>query len=155
MGEQIGGFDVYSYTVEQGLYANVIFNNGSAQTKDYVWTDGNYYWNNEALNFAGGSKADAETKFSVPVEYDYVYLINTNDWTKAYIYTWESGVASWPGAQMTKEATQIAGKDVYSYKVIKGTTFGGMLFNCGSDECKTSNLTWKAGKYYAPSTNAW
>ena len=155
LGEQIGGFDVYSYTVEQGLYANVIFNNGSAQTKDYVWTDGNYYWHNEAANFAGGTKAQAEEKFSVPVEYEYVYLINTNDWAKALIYTWTPEVASYPGAAMTKEATQIAGKDVYSYKVIKGTTFGGMLFNCGSDECKTSNLTWKAGKYYAPSTNAW
>ena len=155
LGEQIGGFDVYSYTVEQGLYANVIFNNGSAQTKDYVWTDGNYYWNNEAQGFIGGTKADAETKFSVPVEYEYVYLINTNDWAKAHIYTWTPEVAGWPGAAMTKEAEQIAGKDVYSYKVVKGTTFGGMLFNCGGDECKTGDQTWQAGKYYAPSKNEW
>ena len=155
LGEQIGGFDVYSYTVEQGLYANVIFNNGSAQTKDYVWTDGNYYWNNEAQGFTGGTKADAETKFSVPVEYEYVYLINTNDWAKAYIYTWTPEVAGWPGAAMTKEAEQIAGKDVYSYKAVKGSTFVGMLFNCGGDERKTSDLQWQAGKYYAPSKNVW
>ena len=155
LSEQIGGFDVYSYTVEQGLYTKVIFNNGSAQTKDYVWTDGNYYWNNEAEGFAGGTKADAESKLSVPVEYEYVYLINTNDWEKAYIYTWNSEVAGWPGAAMTKEAEQIAGKDVYSYKVVKGTTFGGMNFNCGGDECKTGDLTWHAGKYYAPSKDKW
>ena len=155
LSEQIGGFDVYSYTVEQGLYTKVIFNNGSAQTKDYVWTDGNYYWNNEVEGFAGGTKADAESKLSVPVEYEYVYLINTNDWEKAYIYTWNSEVAGWPGAAMTKEAEQIAGKDVYSYKVVKGTTFGGMNFNCGGDECKTGDLTWHAGKYYAPSKDKW
>ena len=155
LGEQIGGFDVYSYTVEQGSYGKVIFNNGSAQTKDYVWTDGNYYWNNEAEGFAGGTKADAESKLSVPVEYEYVYLINTNDWAKAHIYTWTPEVAGWPGAAMTKEAEQIAGKDVYSYKVVKGTTFGGMNFNCGGDECKTGDLTWQAGKYYAPNKEKW
>ena len=155
LGEQIGGFDVYSYTVEQGSYGKVIFNNGSAQTKDYVWTDGSYYWNNEAEGFAGGTKADAESKLSVPVEYEYVYLINTNDWAKAHIYTWTPEVAGWPGAAMTKEAEQIAGKDVYSYKVVKGTTFGGMNFNCGGDECKTGDLTWQAGQYYAPSKNEW
>ena len=155
LGEQIGGFDVYSYTVEQGSYGKVIFNNGSAQTKDYVWTDGNYYWNNKAEGFVGGSKADAESELSVPVEYEYVYLINTNDWTKALIYTWTPEVASYPGAAMTKEAEQIAGKDVYSYKVVKGSTFGGLNFNCGGDECKTGDLTWQAGKYYAPSKNTW
>ena len=155
LAEKIGEYDVYSYTVEQGSYGKVIFNNGSAQTADYVWTDGNYYWHNEAANFAGGTKAQAEEKFSVPVEYDYVYLINTNDWAKAHIYTWTPEVAGWPGAEMTKEATQIAGKDVYSYKVVKGTTFGGVLFNCGGDECKTGNLTWQAGKYYAPSKDKW
>ena len=154
LGEQIGGFDVYSYTVEQGSYGKVIFNNGSAQTADYVWTDGNYYWHNEAENFAGGTKAQAEEKLSVPVEYDYVYLINTNDWAKAYIYTWTPEVVGWPGAAMTKEAEQIAGKDVYSYKVVKGTTFGGMLFNNG-DGTQTGDLVWSAGKYYAPSTNEW
>ena len=153
--EKIGGYDVYAYTVIQGSYTSVIFNDGSAQTADYVWTDGNYYWHNEALNFAGGTKAQAEEKFSVPVEYDHVYLINTNDWAKAHIYTWTPEVAGWPGAAMTKEAEQIAGKDVYSYKVVKGTTFGGMLFNCGGDECKTGDLEWQAGHYYAPSKNKW
>ena len=62
LAEKIGEYDVYSYTVIQGSYKNVIFNDGSAQTKDYVWTDGNYYWHNEAVNFAGGTKADAESK---------------------------------------------------------------------------------------------
>ena len=155
LSEKIGEFDVYSYTVEQGLYANVIFNNGSAQTKDYVWIDGNYYWNNEAKNFEGGTKADAETKFSVPVEYDYVYFINTNSWAAVNIYTWDSEIATWPGVAMNKEAEQIAGFDVYSHKEVKGTTFGGMKFNEGKDKAETGNLTWQAGKYYAPSKDKW
>ena len=153
--EKIGEYDVYSYTVEQGSYGKVIFNNGSAQTKDYVWTDGNYYWNNEAVGFTGGTKADAESKFSVPVEYDYVYFINTNSWAAVNIYTWESEIATWPGVAMNKEAEQIAGFDVYSHKEVKGTTFGGMKFNEGKDKKETGNLTWQAGKYYAPSKDKW
>ena len=154
LGEQIGGFDVYSYTVEQGSYGKVIFNNGSAQTADYVWTDGNYYWHNEAATFPGGTKAQAEEKFSVPVEYDYVYFINTNSWAAVKIYTWTPEVATWPGEAMTKETEQIAGFDVYSYKVVKGTTFGGIKFS-DNGGTQTGDLTWKAGKYYAPSKNDW
>jgi hypothetical protein len=56
---------------------------------------------------------------------------------------------------MNKEAEQIAGFDVYSHKEVKGTSFGGMKFNEGKDKKETGNLTWQAGKYYAPSTNAW
>ena len=155
LGEQIGGYDVYSYTVEQGSYGKVIFNNGSAQTKDYVWSDGNYYWNNEAKDFKGGTKADAESKFSVPVEYEYVYFINTNSWAAVNIYTWDSEIATWPGVAMNKEAEQIAGFDVYSHKEVKGTSFGGMKFNEGKDKKETGNLTWQAGKYYAPSKDKW
>ena len=155
LAEKIGEYDVYSYTVEQGSYGKVIFNNGSAQTQDYVWTDGNYYWHNEDVNFAGGTKADAETKFSVPVEYDYVYFINTNSWAAVNIYTWTPEVATWPGEAMTKETEQIAGFDVYSYKVVKGTTFGGVKFNEGKDKAQTGDLKWEAGKYYAPSKGTW
>ena len=155
LADKIGEYDVYSYTVIQGSYKNVIFNNGSAQTADYVWTDGNYYWHNEtAANFAGGTKAQAEEKFSVPVEYDYVYFINTNSWAAVKIYTWTPEVATWPGEAMTKETEQIAGFDVYSYKVVKGTTFGGIKFS-DNGGTQTGDLTWQAGKYYAPSTKEW
>jgi hypothetical protein len=56
---------------------------------------------------------------------------------------------------MNKEAEQIAGFDVYSHKEVKGTTFGGMKFNEGKDKKETGNLTWQAGKYYAPSKDKW
>lgn len=75
LAEKIGEYDVYSYTVIQGSYKNVIFNDGSAQTADYVWTDGNYYWYDSAIKtedkFAGGTKADAESALAAVVNYDY------------------------------------------------------------------------------------
>ena len=78
LAEKIGEYDVYSYTVIQGSYKNVIFNDGSAQTADYVWTDGNYYWYDSKIkkedNFAGGTKAQAEEKFSVPVVNTYTVV---------------------------------------------------------------------------------
>ncbi|MBR5828045.1 MAG: starch-binding protein [Paludibacteraceae bacterium] len=78
LAEKIGEYDVYSYTVIQGSYKNVIFNDGSAQTADYVWTDGNYYWYDSAIKnedkFAGGTKAQAEEKFSVPVVNTYTVV---------------------------------------------------------------------------------
>ena len=45
-GEKIGEYDVYSFTAQQGAFANVIFTNkntGSNQTDDLTWTAGKYY----------------------------------------------------------------------------------------------------------------
>lgn len=154
-GETIEGYAVYSYTAKQGGQANLLFQESADvnKTGDLEWQAGKYYapLKNEWYD----TKEAAAEALAAPVEYEYVYLINTNDWAAAHIYTWTPEVAGWPGAAMTLEAEQIAGKDVYSYKVVKGTTFGGLNFNCGGDECKTGDLTWEAGKYYAPSTSEW
>ena len=154
-GETIEGYAVYSYTAKQGGQANLLFQESADvnKTGDLEWEAGKYYA--PLKNAWYDTKEAAAEALAAPVEYEYVYLINTNDWAAAHIYTWTPEVAGWPGAAMTKEAEQIAGKDVYSYKVVKGTTFGGLNFNCGGDECKTGDLTWEAGKYYAPSTGEW
>ena len=154
-GETIEGYAVYSYTAKQGGQANLLFQESENvnKTADLEWQAGKYYA--PLKNTWYDTKEAAAADLAAPVEYEYVYLINTNDWAAAHIYTWTPEVAGWPGAAMTKEAEQIAGKDVYSYKVVKGTTFGGLNFNCGSDECKTGDLTWQAGKYYAPSKDKW
>ena len=145
--EQIAGYDVYSYTVEAGTYANVIFNNGSGQqTADLVWTAGKYY-----VKDGWYTKEEAEAKLAKPVEYESVYFVDNQGWGKANIYTWTPEVGTWPGVAMTKEAEQLAGFDVYSYTVEKGTTFGGIIFNNGSKQ--TADLKWTAGKYYVQ--NAW
>lgn len=141
--EQIAGCDVYSYTAEADAYAKVIFNNGSQQTADLKWTAGKYYCKDGWY-----TKEEAAAKLGQPVEYESVYFVNVQGWSKVNIYTWSPEIAGWPGVAMTKEAAQLAGNDVYSYTVEKGTAFGGMLFNCGGDECKTGDLKWTAGKYY-------
>ncbi len=142
--EQIAGYDVYSYTAEAGTYANVIFNNGNngQQTGDLVWTAGKYY-----VKDGWYTKEEAEAKLAAPVEYESVYFVDNQGWGKANIYTWTPEVATWPGVAMTKEAEQLAGYDVYSYTVEKGTSFGGMLFN-NANGVQTGDLKWTAGKYY-------
>ena len=146
--EQIAGFDVYSYTAAPSTYANVIFNNGSGQqTADLVWTAGKYY-----VKDAWYTKEEAEAKLAAPVEYESVYFVDNQGWGKANIYTWTPEVATWPGVAMTKEADKLAGYDVYSYTVEKGTSFGGMLFN-NANGVQTGDLKWTAGKYYVK--DAW
>ena len=141
--DQIAGCDVYSYTADAGKYANVIFNNGSgAQTADLKWTAGKYY-----VKDGWYTKEEAAVKLGQPIEYESVYFVDNQDWGKANIYTWTPEVGTWPGVAMTKEANQLAGYNVYSYTVEKGTSFGGMLFNNGSGT-QTSDLVWTAGKYY-------
>ena len=61
--EQIAGYDVYSYTLEAGAAANVIFNNGSgAQTADLKWTAGKYY-----VLDGWYTKEEAEAKLAAPL----------------------------------------------------------------------------------------
>ena len=145
--EKVAGYDVYSYTAEVGKHKNVIFNNGSSQTNDLKWTAGKYYWMGNAKNFAGATKEEAEAALAKPVEYESVYFVNAQGWAKVNIYTWSPEVGTWPGVAMKKEAEQLAGFNVYSYTVEKGTSFGGMLFNNGSGT-QTGDLQWTAGKYY-------
>ncbi len=141
---QIGGHDVYSYTAEKGKYETVIFNNNSSnQTSDMTWAANQYLCKNEWC----ADEAAVLAKLNGPVEYVSVYFINTVDWSAVNIYTWSPEVAKWPGVAMTKEAEQIAGFDVYSYTVEKGTTFGGMKFNENGGN-QTGDLQWTAGKYY-------
>ena len=141
--EKIAGCDVYSYTAEAGTYANVIFNNGSGkQTADLKWTAGKYYCKDGWY-----TKEDAAAKLGQPVEYESVYFVNVDSWANVKIYTWTPEVAGWPGEDMKKEATKLADKEVWSYTVEKGTTFGGMLFNDGNGT-QTGDLKWETGKYF-------
>ena len=140
--EQIGGYDVYSYTAEAGTYKNIIFNGTGGQTADLVWTAGKYY-----VKDGWYTKEEAEAQLAKPVEYESVYFVNAQGWSKVNIYTWTPEVGGWPGVSMTKEAEQLAGYDVYSYTVEKGTSFGGMLFN-NTTGLQTGDLKWTAGKYY-------
>ena len=61
--EQIAGYDVYSFTANAGAHKNVIFNNGSAQTPDLVWTAGKYY----VMDMGWMTKEEAEAKLATPI----------------------------------------------------------------------------------------
>ena len=61
--EQIAGYDVYSFTANAGQYANVIFNDGSSQTPDLVWTAGKYY----VVDMGWLTKEEAEAKLATPL----------------------------------------------------------------------------------------
>ena len=134
---------MYSYTAEAGTYANIIFNNGSAQTPDLKWTAGKYY-----VKDGWYTKEEAAKKLAAPVEYESVYFVNVAGWETVKIYTWNPSIAGWPGVDMKKEANKLGGYDVYSYSAEKGSSFDGMLFTCGGDECKTGDLQWTPGKYF-------
>ena len=81
--EQIGGFDVYSYTVEKGTtFGGMKFNeNGGNQTGDLQWTDGKYYIYNYGEVVGWFTKEAAEAKLAAPVvTYDY-YIAGTEAMT--------------------------------------------------------------------------
>ena len=61
--EQIAGYDVYSFTANAGQYANVIFNDGSSQTSDLVWTAGKYY----VIDMGWLTKEEAEAELAAPL----------------------------------------------------------------------------------------
>ena len=108
--EQLAGCDVYSYSAEAGTYANVIFNNGSKQTADLKWTAGKYY-----VRDGWYTKEEALVKLGQPIEYESVYFVNVDGWSKVKIYTWSPSVGDWPGIDMKKETETFGGKEVWSH----------------------------------------
>ncbi len=67
--EQLGGYDVYSYTVEKGTtFGGFNFNEGDQKRKtdDLTWTAGKYYVIDNWY-----TKAEAEAKLATLVKYDY------------------------------------------------------------------------------------
>ena len=144
--EQIGGYDVYSYTAEAGKYANVIFNGTGGQTADLKWTAGKYY-----VLDGWYTKEEAEAKLVTPIVDEVVYFVNNKNWSKVNAYAWDPANAAWPGAAATKEAEQIAGFDVYSYSAAPGT-YQKVIFNDGGSN-QTSDMVWTAGKYIV--NNQW
>ena len=64
--EKIVGFDVYSYSVVPGSYVNIKFTNGSgAESANFKWTNGKYYYIDAATDYAGGTKEEV-TKVLTP-----------------------------------------------------------------------------------------
>ena len=71
-GEKIGEYDVYSFTAQQGAFANVIFTNkntGSDQTADLTWTAGKYYIYKYGNKTGWYTQAEAEELLVVIPDY--------------------------------------------------------------------------------------
>ena len=152
--DEIAGYDVYTATFT-GEHTSCIFNNNNngKQTGDLIVEDGKYYEVNTNTWYA--DKAAAEAALATPIPDETVYLINTGNWSKAMIYTWNGvGGTAWPGVEMTPTGETIEGYAVYSYTAKQGGQ-ANLLFQESADVNKTGDLTWEAGKYYAPSKNKW
>ena len=152
--DEIAGYDVYTATFT-GAHTSCIFNNNNKgnQTGDLTVEDGKYYEVNTNTWYA--DKAAAEAALATPIPDETVYLINTGNWSKAMIHTWNGvGGTAWPGVEMTLTGETIEGYAVYSYTAKQGGQ-ANLLFQESENVNKTGDLTWEAGKYYAPSKNEW
>ena len=151
-GDQVNGYDIYSYTFATE-YVNVIFNNGDkAQTSDLVWDAATPYYYD--------GKWYAETKdIPAPAKTVTLYYVNTNKWETVKAYVWykegetDHPLNEWSGEAMTKTGDQVNGYDIYSYTF--ATEYVNVIFNNG-DKDQTSDLVWDAatpyyyeGKWYA------
>lgn len=99
-GEKIGEYDVYSFTAQQGAFANVIFTNkntGKDQTDDLTWTAGKYYIYNYGGKSGWYTKEDAEALLVTPVvTHDIVVkAVVPEAWTSTTIgiHYWGEGIS--------------------------------------------------------------
>ena len=149
-GEKIGEYDVYSFTAQQGAFANVIFTNkntGSDQTDDLTWTAGKYYIYNYGGKSGWYTKAEAEELLVVPVvTHDIVVkAVVPEAWTSTTIgiHYWGDGIS----ATSNPVATEKDGNwNKYTIKnVPEGTSVNVIFLNgtsWGSDKSKqTANIT--------------
>ena len=85
-GNQVAGFDVYSFTAPQGTYTNLLFNNkegdAGVQSANFVWKADKYYYMGAAADYAGGTEAEVESALAPdPLATD-VYLVGEmNSWS--------------------------------------------------------------------------
>lgn len=63
---QLQNKDVYYYAAVPGAYASVIFNDGTNQTADLIWTSGKYYYNNKWYTRAELEGGDVDIRPDYP-----------------------------------------------------------------------------------------
>ena len=131
-GEKIGEYDVYSFTAQQGAFANVIFTNkdtGSDQTADLTWTAGKYY----IYNYGGKSdwytKEDAEALLVTPV-------------VKTYTVVGSSAPLfgeAWATAKTENDMTLVEGTKYELVKSDIALTAGDILYKVAVDHAWTES----------------
>ena len=156
--EKINEYDVYAYTFP-AKFANVIFDNGTAQTVDLAWAEAKPYFVPGAANGEGkyegtwyakseipsGETPDPET----PVDSMTVYILNNLSWEaiNAFVWVGEDVYKAWPGEGMKKQAEKINDLDVYAYTF--PAKYTSIIFDNGT--AQTVDLAWAEAKpYFVP-----
>ena len=148
-GEKIGEYDVYSFTAQQGAFANVIFTNkntGTDQTADLTWTAGKYYIYNHGGKSGWYTKAEAEELLVVPVvTHDIVVkAVAPEVWNSGTIsiHYWGDGIS----ATANPVATEKEGNwNKYTIKEVPEGTSVNVIFINGTgwngNANQTANIT--------------
>lgn len=159
--------DVYSYNITDE-YDKIIFNNGQGNGSNQTGNL-NYEGNGKIYDLSAGKWSTyvevptSATTSTTPAPTTAtqaptsggdgvtVYLKNEAGWSTPSCYMWNSGNDSnkaWPGEAMTS-----IGDDVYMYTASK--SYKNCIFNSGSDQNKTGDLTTMDGQIYNNKTNTW
>ena len=129
------GYYVFTFKGETApTGGKIIWNNGGngSQTPNLDWeTDGLYNQN--------GPVTGNEETYTV-------YFNNTAGWDAVYVYTFNPELCgSWPGTELKTNA-----QGLYQWDYVSSIEPSpeGIIFNCGSNEKQTGDLTYKVGETY-------
>ena len=158
-------YDIYSYSAEVGAVKNILFNyNGDAnKTSDFVWTDGKYYYNGAAANYAGGTKEEV-TKVLTPT---YTVagdnrIVFGEEWAPAKadndMVDQGDGTYKWTKSEIAlKKNTQIKFKVVKNHDWEKGSWPGEdwVINTITKDGYYTITITFKESDQSITATATW
>ena len=79
---------------------------------------------------------------------DAYYFVNNKGWSKVCAYAWDGSSKNkeWPGAEMTKVGKDAENNDIYMIDFSQ-TKYSNIIFNCGSNEKQTVDLSLRSFKY--------
>lgn len=155
--------NIYKYTIN-GDYDMIIFNNGSAQTKDLDLGQDGYLFDFATTSwekYADPTPTDPsqsednteEPKPTTPPDPEKTQLVffkNTAGWSNVNAYMWKDGAGNnggWPGKPMTN-----IGDDIWQYEVTGN--YDKIIFNNGSTQ--TGDLSFPGSGYvFDYSTSKW
>lgn len=130
--------------------SGVIFNNGSTQTGDFTFVNGGYYNASgyvKTIEGAGEIPDDPVIPSDPTTVWNIAFDNTQTGWSNVYCYVWDSGdgnreyLGSWPGTQM--KTGEFEGKEAYTISFTPGKSLSQpmVIFNIGSNQNQTADLT--------------
>ena len=112
-----------------------------------------YTKNADSWSVYGGSQQETQQSGDINFnEANAVFAVNDGSWGAVYVHYWGGESSSqWPGAQMEKVGS-LNGHDLYKFTVPAGTT--GLVFNIGSDQVKSGDLSPTPGMVFSTSSKS-